>query len=58
MTMKRDNGTSDLIKAREDLVRMGLLRDSGRRRSGQTVWEITEAGKAYCADMIDADQGE
>src|SRR5215469_3347402 len=32
---------SDLVKAREELVAQGLLQDSGRRRNGQIVWELT-----------------
>ena len=28
----------------EELVKMGLLQDSGRRRQGQIVWELTPLG--------------
>jgi hypothetical protein len=34
-------------RAREQLVEMGLVQDSGRRRNGQIVWEIMTLGKVY-----------
>jgi DNA-binding PadR family transcriptional regulator len=47
----------DRIKeTREELVAKGFLRDSGRRRNGQIVWEITEAGKAYVEAAIAEDR--
>ncbi len=30
--------TSDVIRARERLVRIGIIVDSGRRRNGEIVW--------------------
>jgi hypothetical protein len=53
-TMTTNDDKSDILQARDELVAMGILRDSGRRRNGQIVWEITEAGKAHGKDMIDA----
>jgi chromosome segregation and condensation protein ScpB len=38
----------------QSLVERGLVRDSGRRRNGQIVWVITELGKVYGKDIIDA----
>jgi hypothetical protein len=43
----------DVVKAREELVRMGLLRDSGRRRNGEIVWEITDIGIVHAEAMIE-----
>jgi hypothetical protein len=54
--MTDDDGKSDIVKAREELVAMGILRDSGRRRDGQIVWELTEIGRAYGHDINDAAQ--
>ena len=34
-------------RAREQLVEIGLVQDSGRRRNGQIVWEIMTLGKVY-----------
>jgi hypothetical protein len=31
---------SEYVKAREELIEMGPVRDSGRRENGQIVWEI------------------
>jgi hypothetical protein len=36
---------SPWVKARRELVEMGLVRDSGRRRDGMIVWELTPLGK-------------
>jgi hypothetical protein len=36
---------SPWVAARRELVEMGLLRDSGRRRDGMIVWELTPLGK-------------
>jgi hypothetical protein len=55
MTTKYDK--SDAVKAREALVEMGILRDSGRRRNGQILWELTELGKECGDEIIDA-QGQ
>jgi hypothetical protein len=33
------------IQKREELTRLGLLRDSGRRKDVQIVWELTELGR-------------
>jgi hypothetical protein len=49
---------SKLVKEREKLVAMGMLRDSGRRRNGQIVWEITELGKAYAENTFNADKAK
>jgi hypothetical protein len=46
----------NLVQAREELVAEGLLRDSGRRRSGQIVWEMTEKGKQLAAEQLAADK--
>jgi hypothetical protein len=35
----------EVRKAREELVEMGLVQDSGRRQNGQIVWEITPLGR-------------
>jgi len=42
-----------LVAAREELVELGFLRDSGRRRNGEIVWETTEAGKAAFEAAMD-----
>jgi hypothetical protein len=34
-----------VVKAREELTAEGLLRDTGRRKNGQIVWEPTERGR-------------
>jgi hypothetical protein len=41
----------DIVKAREELVAQGLLRDSGRRRNGQIVWVLTELGKQMAEQL-------
>jgi hypothetical protein len=57
---RRKAAKSPWVKAREDLVVMGILRDSGRRKyiselgEWQTVWELTELGKARGRHIIDA----
>jgi hypothetical protein len=35
---------AEVQQARADLVKMGLLADSGRRRDGHIVWQITPLG--------------
>lgn len=35
-----------VLQARQELVEMGLVRDSGERRNGQIVWELTARGRA------------
>jgi len=52
--MAGDN-KSDVVMAIEDLVRKGIVRDSGRRRHGQIVWELTEIGRAHGRDILDAE---
>jgi hypothetical protein len=51
---ENDYDESDIVKAREDLVAMGILRDSGLRKGGQIVWELTEIGKTHGLDIIEA----
>jgi hypothetical protein len=50
----------DIVKAREELVAQGMVRDSGRRRNGEIVWEITEKGvtavEAVLADYAAAEK--
>jgi len=53
MTNKPDE---KYVKAREELVAMGLLRDSGRRRGGEIVWEITELGKQAAESICKIDE--
>jgi hypothetical protein len=36
---------SPWVAARRELVQMGLVRDSGKRRNGMIVWELTPLGK-------------
>jgi hypothetical protein len=36
---------SPWVAARRELVAMGLVRDSGRRRDGMIVWELAPLGK-------------
>ena len=36
---------SPWVAARRELVEVGILRDSGRRRDGMIVWELTPLGK-------------
>ena len=36
----------DIIEAREALVERGYIRDSGERRNGRIVWQITPEGVA------------
>ena len=38
---------AEVKKAREELVEMGLVQDSGRRRDGHVVWEVSPLGKRY-----------
>ena len=47
---------SDIVKARKELVAMGIVRDSGRRKDGQILWELTEIGRAHGQDIIEAAQ--
>ena len=35
----------DILAVRKELAAKGLLRDSGRRRNRQLLWEITELGR-------------
>jgi DNA-binding MarR family transcriptional regulator len=52
--MAGDN-KSDVVMAIEELVRKGIVRDSGRRRHGQIVWELTEIGRAHGRDILDVE---
>jgi len=52
--MTDDDETSDIVKALEELVAMGILRR--RRKGGQIGWELTEIGKAHGQDIIEAAQ--
>ena len=46
--MKSKPISFDEVKTiREELVEMGLLQDSGRRRNGQVVWVLSPLGRAY-----------
>jgi hypothetical protein len=47
-------GKSRYVVAREELTEMGLLQDSGHRRGGQIVWELSEIGRKYGHDILDA----
>jgi len=51
-----DDDASGVLKAIEALAEMGLVRDTGHRRGGQIVWEITELGKVHGQDIISAAQ--
>jgi hypothetical protein len=42
--MKDDLENSPWVAANRELVEMGLVRDSGRRRDGMIVWELTPLG--------------
>jgi hypothetical protein len=37
----------EVKRIREELVEMGLVQDSGRRRNGQVVWVLSPLGGAY-----------
>ena len=39
-------------KAIADLVKMGLVADSGLRRNGQIVWEVTPQGRIFYEKML------
>ena len=41
---------NEVRKAREELLEMGLIQDSGRRRNGQVVWEVTPVSRLW-ADL-------
>ena len=43
--MKSKN--DEVKEARDELVEMGLVRDSGRRRNGQIVWVLTPLGAEF-----------
>jgi hypothetical protein len=36
---------AEIEEAIRDLVRLGLVKDSGQRRNGKIVWVLTELGK-------------
>jgi hypothetical protein len=42
--MKDDLENSPWVAANRELVEMGFVRDSGRRRDGMIVWELTPLG--------------
>jgi len=55
--MKTEKISVDEVrKAREELVEMGLIQDSGRRRNGQIVWVITPLGRLLAALPEDSSQ--
>jgi hypothetical protein len=39
---------TDIDDAIFELVQMGMVKASGRKRNGQTAWELTELGRQYC----------
>jgi hypothetical protein len=49
-----DDNASRVLEAIETLAAMGLVQDSGRRRDGQIVWEITKLGRVHGQDIISA----
>ena len=40
----------DVKTACEELAEMGLLQDTGLRRNGQVVWELSPLGKLFAQD--------
>jgi hypothetical protein len=50
--MAATNKYVDIIALRMELTVKGVLRDSGRRRNGQILWELTETRLKFCARKI------
>jgi hypothetical protein len=49
--MKKPISVDEVRKVREELTKMGLIKDSGRRKKGQIVWVLSPRGKRIAADL-------
>jgi hypothetical protein len=47
---------SDIDDAIFELVQMGMVEDTGRKRNGQTLWALTELGRV-CAEFYEQVEG-
>jgi hypothetical protein len=47
---------TDIDDAIFELVQMGMVKASGRKRNGQTAWELTEFGR-LCAEFYEQVEG-
>ena len=48
MKMKPNSFDRDSVRrACEELAEMGLIQDTGIRRNGQVVWEVSPLGKVF-----------